>query len=188
MLQLLCAAAGGALLWAVFTKRKERRSLESQQGPGYTGDACVAGIRRARRHRVMLRGGVGEDGDVLEPLPLDVCIASPPKRHHTKMYNGSSGNKMYDGDDDNDDEEGGEDVVVLYVLDPEPLLFGAAALFAFAQAAYGSTPDSVESVFRRMHVVGVGHAAGSYGLDGAGLDTAALRQAGPHTSPLLSST
>lgn len=69
-----------------------------------------------------------------------------------------------------------EDAVVIYVLDPEPILFGAAALFAFSQAAYGSVPGSVEAVFRRVYVVGVGHAADSFALDGSGLDTAALRQ------------
>lgn len=140
---------------------------------------------------------VGENGDQLDPLPLDVCIAGPPAAaaassssssshathdvHDGLFPNGNARERARDGDgggedDENDDREE-EDVVVLYVLDPEPMMFGAAALFAFAQAAYGAhAPGSVEAVFCRMHVVGVGHAAGSFGLDGGGLDTAALRR------------
>lgn len=202
----LLGAAGVALVWgavtAVHRRRVRRRRRRGKSGSsagddasllGYTGDACVAGIRRARRHRVVLRGRVGEDGDALDPLPLDVCIAAPPAAlrgqlnptHPTrKAAKGLREDDVIAVDDDDEDEgDGDEDddddddaVVVLYVLDPEPILFGAATLFAFAQAAYGSTPGTVESVFRRMYVVGVGHAASSFALDGSGLDTARLRQ------------
>jgi hypothetical protein len=95
----LLGAACAALLWGAVKKwRRHRRDSNARgQNPtrgglhddgggddsgssvaGYTGDACVAGIRRARRHRLVLRGGVGEGGDTLPPLPLDVCIAGPP--------------------------------------------------------------------------------------------------------------
>jgi hypothetical protein len=63
---------------------------------------------------------------------------------------------------------------VIYVLDPDPVLFGAAALFAYGRAPYAE-PGTAESAFCRMHIVGVGHAESLFSLDGDGFDKVALR-------------
>ena len=69
--------------------------------------------------------------------------------------------------------------LLLYVLDPEPLLYATAALFAYTQAAYYPTATEhagPEATFRRLYVVGVGHARREWGADGGGFEAAALRQ------------
>lgn len=116
-----------------------------------TSASAVAGTRRARRHRFVLPRRKG-----LPPLPLDILIAGPPRRHRAKAVE--------------------ESPLILYVLDPEPLLFGAAALFAAAQAGYFPDNQGIEEAqFRQLFVVGVGHAAESFGLDAEGFDKDKLR-------------
>ena len=70
------------------------------------------------------------------------------------------------------------DALVVYVLDPEPVLFGAAALFVFGQAGYFDgccAPEDPEARFARVHVVGVGHAAEAFRLTERGFDRLRLR-------------
>ena len=158
MFSAVPSAGGAALLWGavafLFVHLRRRRDARAQVVPGYTGDACAAGVRRATRHRVVLRSRG-------ESLPLDVCVAPPPGGLRTT-------------------EEEEAAVVVVYVLDPEPMLFGAATLFAFARATRAAAggvqgTDPAGGVFRsRMVIVGVGRAGGGFGLSGAGLDVRAL--------------
>ncbi|CAE8667410.1 unnamed protein product, partial [Polarella glacialis] len=117
------------------------------------GDGAVAGLGRSRRHRFVLPGKEG-----LPDLLLDLLVASPPADVTRKMKEGPD--------------------LVFYVFDPEPMLFGAAALFAYGQAAYFKSLEpsaGAEAAFRRLHVVGVGHAAESFGLSESGFDSQALR-------------
>ena len=66
--------------------------------------------------------------------------------------------------------------IVLYVLDPEPILFGAACLHAYAGAGYyGSAQFVPEHLYRRLHIVGIGHAATSYSANEKTWDTRQLR-------------
>jgi len=114
-------------------------------------DNCaVAGVGRVRKHRLVLPGS-----GTLPPLPLDIYFARPPAKHAT---------------------DAPLPPLVVYVLDPEPIMFGVASIFAYAQAGY--FPDSVgqeEAAFRRLHIVGVGHPAEAYDLDAEGFDRTALR-------------
>lgn len=109
---------------------------------------AIAGMHRATRHSYKLPC----QGDLPE-LQLDIMVAKPPCRY------------LSDGPP-----------IILYVLDPDPLLFGAAALFAYAQAGYyASNTTHSESVYRRMIVVGVGHSAETISLDSEGFDAPTLR-------------
>ena len=67
--------------------------------------------------------------------------------------------------------------LVLYVLDPEPVLFGAACLAVYAGSGYYATvaPDTPESRYERIHVVGIGHARDSFAATPLGWDAPALR-------------
>ena len=114
----------------------------------------VAGTQRAVRHRLWLKGRNG----CSQPMEVEVTIAAPPARHRSAAASDTAAPP-----------------IILYVLDPEPMLFGAAALFAYAQAPYGK-PGKAESSFQRMYVVGVGHSGGDFALDGEGFDPVALRQ------------
>ena len=161
---LLLGAMNGVrdhLMRRASRRQRRARHHHDESIPGYTGDACVAGVRRARRYRLVLRGRYSHDGDdaggrkqedeekvenaVLPPLPLDVCVSPPPTanadvRREDEGKDATRGDDDDDDDDDDnndDDDEDEDEPVVLYVLDPEPVLFGAASLFAFAQAAYG---------------------------------------------------
>ncbi|CAE7918993.1 unnamed protein product, partial [Symbiodinium sp. KB8] len=107
-------------------------------------------VGRTKRHSLLVKGHVG-----LPPLALDILVAAPPKR--------APGPE--------------EEPLVFYVLDPQPLLFGAAALFAFGQASYFANSEACpEAAFRRMYVVGVGHASEDFCLSDTGFDAQALRQ------------
>ena len=109
---------------------------------------AVPGTSRARSHRFVL-----PPSDGMQELPLDIYIASAPDARE-----GNEGPDLF-----------------LYVLDPQPILFGAAALFAYGQANYFKGEDGDEAAFRRMHVVGVGHARESFGLSESGFESKALR-------------
>eukprot|EP00854_Cymbomonas_tetramitiformis_P013923 gene13923-16460_t len=80
-------------------------------------------------------------------------------------------------------------------MDPDPVLFGSAALFAFSQgdrlsdgdpssagvtacqASYfaDSAEENEEVAFKHMWIVGIGHAGREYDLTNDGFDTAKLR-------------
>ena len=54
---------------------------------------------------------------------------------------------------------------MLYVLDPEPWLFGLTTLFAYQAFGYyarASEAASAEAVFHRTYIVGVGHAKAAF--------------------------
>ena len=108
----------------------------------------VAGCRRCRRRRLV----VDLAGDA---TALDVWVAGAP-----------GGGR------------GGGAPLVVYVLDPEPVLFAAACLHVFSMASYfegTSAEGDAEARYARMCVVGVGHAAEAFGLDGDGFDRLRLR-------------
>mmetsp|Transcript_35374 Transcript_35374/g.101734 ORF Transcript_35374/g.101734 Transcript_35374/m.101734 type:complete len:350 (+) Transcript_35374:43-1092(+) len=110
-----------------------------------------AGAQRTKRHHFVLprRGG-------LPALPLDIQVAGPPRKHAAK--------------------DAADHPLILYVLDPEPLLFGMAALFSYAQAGYYPMAEgNAEAQFRRLFVVGVGHSSSSFALDAEGFDSTKLR-------------
>ena len=106
----------------------------------------VMGIARSTRHALVLPAA----GDVGE-LPLDILIARPPLA-------------------------GAGDALILYVLDPEPVLFGVAALHSYSGTGYfAKVLDAPEASYRRLYVVGVGHSRELFGSSAAGWDSAALR-------------
>lgn len=149
----LQSAALGALLGIVvyhFVRRRSEKEKQGKRCQENTESKCViAGAQRATRHSYTLRSREG-----LPDLQLDISVAKTPSRHCNP-----------DGP-----------VVILYVLDPEPILFGAAALFAYGQVGYyPSDTTHSESVYRRMVVVGVGHCAEAFSGDSEGFDSAALR-------------
>ena len=113
--------------------------------------AAVLGTARASRHSLILPRA--PDG-TLEPLSLDLTIAPAPGGHESV------------------------DCIVLYVLDPEPVLFGAACLHCYAGAGYYARvpTTSAEGGFRCTHVVGIGHSVGSsFAADAVSWDGPALR-------------
>jgi len=111
-------------------------------------DAMPCGLARVERHRFVLPG----DGTVPE-LELDLSIAPATTASPD------------------------ESLLILYVLDPEPSLFGAAALHAYSGSGYfASAPEAApEARYRRLCVVGVGHAREAYGANARGWDAPALR-------------
>ena len=99
----------------------------------------VAGVARAQRHTFTLPAT-----DHAPAMPLDILLAPPPERCRASR-------KL--------------PPLMVYVLDPEPFLFGLAALFAFQAAGYYPHLDeaaSAEAVFQRTYVVGIGHAAAGF--------------------------
>lgn len=111
------------------------------------GGMAALGLSRASRHSVRVPGGEG-----LGELQLDVLCAPAPSASSSPA-------------------------ILFYVLDPEPLLFGAASLFTYSSAGYfAALPTSAEQQFQRLHVVGVGHAASDVSANANGWDNAALRQ------------
>lgn len=108
----------------------------------------VLGTSRATQHSVRLPAS-----DRLPELTLGIQLAKPPMQTAA-------------------------DVVVLYVLDPEPLLFGAAALFAYGTHGYfaGASDELPEHTFGRLQIVGVGHVASDFAASAEGWDNATLRQ------------
>ena len=113
---------------------------------------AVQGIARATRHSLTLPSA----SDTLPALTLDLLVARAI-------------------DDDDDDERRAP--TVLYVLDPEPVLFGAACLHVYAGSGYfAAAPEaSAERGFRRLHVVGIGHAREAFAATASGWDAPALR-------------
>ena len=105
------------------------------------------GVARVTRHRLVLPAS-----ETVQELALDISIAP--------ACAGAAA-----------------DVLILYVLDPEPSLFGAAALHAYSGSGYyaSAPPSAPEARYRRIVVVGVGHARESYGADGRGWDATQLR-------------
>lgn len=112
------------------------------------------GIARTTRHTLVLPAA----GDDVGELPLDILIAQP-----------ASGGC------------GAGDALILFVLDPEPVLFGVAALHSYSGTGYfAQVLDAPEAAYRRLYVVGVGHSRESFassagGSDGIPWDAAALR-------------
>ena len=113
---------------------------------------AVCGIGRATSHLFTLPAT-----NSCEALPLELQVAKP-----AGAVNGSS--CFYRA-------------IVLYILDPEPVLFGAACLHCYAGTGYfqASAESEPESAFRRIFVVGVGHARSDYSADGNGWDSTKLR-------------
>ena len=90
----------------------------------------VFGIARATRHPFTLPKTAS-----LPELALDLTVAPAP---------GSGGSST-------------DDAIVLYVLDPEPILFGAACLQAYAGAGYyASAASNVPESGFKLHIVGIG--------------------------------
>ncbi|KAL1507631.1 hypothetical protein AB1Y20_007250 [Prymnesium parvum] len=107
------------------------------------------GLARASTHQITLPAT-----DTLPELALDISWAPAPSRAHTRAP-----------------------PLVLYVLDPEPILFAAAALFAYSTFGYFSAlPSTAEHGSGRLHVIGVGHAASEFSASPHGWDNCALRQ------------
>ncbi|KAK3252509.1 hypothetical protein CYMTET_38192 [Cymbomonas tetramitiformis] len=110
----------------------------------------VPGLGRVSHHSFTLPAQ-----DELPELHLDLSIAPPPANSadHSKKP------------------------LILYIMDPDPVLFGSAALFAFSQASYfaDSAEENEEVAFKHMWIVGIGHAGREYDLTNDGFDTAKLR-------------
>lgn len=108
-----------------------------------------AGVARARKCCITLPAVDG-----LEALTLELTVAPPPQSSAVE------GNEL-----------------ILYVLDDEPVLFGAAVLYAYAGAGYYRTAsaDTDEAGFSRLHVVGIGFEASAYSSTAEGFDGAQLR-------------
>jgi hypothetical protein len=107
----------------------------------------ILGLERVEKLSLVL-----PDTNGLGTLALDITIARPPTPSPLPP-------------------------IILYVLDPEPILFGAAALHAFAGSTYYRSAPLVvpESLYHRLYIVGVGHAPEEF-TDGRGIDAPALRQ------------
>ena len=107
---------------------------------------AVMGTARAQRHTFVLPAT-----EELPELALDLTVAPALQPHASST--------------------------VLYVLDPEPILFGACCLHTYAGAGYfaNAPSDAPESVFRHLHIVGIGHAVAAYGADERSWDSNRLR-------------
>ena len=127
------------------------------------GDRGIGGQRRITRHTFALRP---RPPACENPLPLQLSVAPPPSRCNASPA-GPEGPSSDSGAES-------QPPIVVYVLDPEPMLFGAAALFAYGQAPYG-TPGTAEAAYRRMYIIGVGHSDAAFSLDGDGFDPVSLR-------------
>ena len=115
-------------------------------GAQMEGSRGIGGQRRVTRHSFAL----GPRPPACEnPLPLQISVAPPPSRCNAPQAEGASSTTARGAES--------QSPIVVYVLDPEPMLFGAAALFAYGQAPYG-TPGTAEAAYRHMYIVGVGHA------------------------------
>ena len=143
----LTSAAGVAAVAAVLTAVAVSRANRRRRRRAFD-DAMPCGLARVERHRFVLPG----DGTVPE-LALDLSIAPATTASPD------------------------ESVLILYVLDPEPSLFGAAALHAYSGSGYfASAPEAApEARYRRLCVVGIGHAREAYGANARGWDAPALR-------------
>ena len=109
--------------------------------------SVVQGVGRATRHSLTLPASGS-----LPELALDLLVAPP-----------------IDCD--------GHAPAVLYVLDPEPVLFGAACLHVYAGSGYfaGAPETAAESSFRSLAVIGIGHAREAFASTASGWDATALR-------------
>lgn len=129
-------------------------------------DQPVLGVARGSRHEHTLPAT-----DTLPALALDILIAPPPAA-------GAVGR-----------------ATVLYVLDPEPILFGAACLAAYAGAGYyaSARDDAPEAAFKSMFVIGIGHRAADCSANETTWDSVKLRDLRrrdfpPHNHPSRDST
>ena len=154
-----------AFLLGAMYERHRRESLRATKDehhdnplkpmPGCEGDPLgIGGLRRIIRQRFALRPRLPA---CKHPLPLQISVATPPSRSISESSTSEP-----------------QSPIVVYVLDPEPMLFGAAALFAYGQAPYGNS-GTAEAAYRRMYIVGVGHADAAFSLDGDGFDPVSLR-------------
>ena len=109
------------------------------------------GLLRSSRHQFTLPPS--EDG-TLDALPLDILWAPPPGRALSDSAQTPAPDLATP--------------IIVYVLDPEPVLFGAAALFAYSSMGYfASAGSSVpETSYRRLHVIGIGHRTSDFLADG----------------------
>lgn len=128
---------------------------------------ALPGLQRATRHTFTLPAEPWRD---LAELKLEISIAPP-----ATLKPGSSPPA---------------NPLVLYVFDPEPVLFGAAALHAYAGSGYFTSGRGPEAAFHRLYIVGIGHhpdafAAGPSGWDGPGLRNLRRRDLPPLTHPAL---
>ena len=110
---------------------------------------AVLGTARARRHAYTLPAT-----ELLPALDLDLLVASAPA-----------------------DVASEAEAFVLYVLDPEPILFGAACLACYAGGGYFASAhsDAPERVFHNLHVVGIGHRSADFSANPRSWDVAGLR-------------
>ena len=156
MRTLLAVLAGTASV-ALWLRSRRRSALQASSTPASSAappvapltppaDPAVWGVARATRHRYELAqpppADAGAEG-VLEAVDLLVAPALAAAAEAA--------------------DEG--EPLVVYVLDPEPVLFGAAALHCYAASGYYSrVPTGVpEALYSRIHVVGIGHEAASFG-------------------------
>jgi len=110
----------------------------------------MIGLARTSRHSLTLPADHTHDA-----LTLEITWAPPPAN-----------------------DTAGLQPIVFYVLDPFPILFGAAALHAYSTSGYFSSAPATnpETSFRRMHVVGIGHSLSDFEADAQGWNNVALRQ------------
>lgn len=128
---------------------------------------ALPGLQRATKHSFTLPAEPWRD---VAELKLEISIAPPP------MLKPGSPPPA--------------EAIVLYVFDPEPVLFGAAALHCYAGCGYFTSGRGAEAAFQRLYVVGIGHdpsefAAGPNGWDGPALRNLRRRDLPPLTHPAL---
>ena len=118
-----------------------------------TEDHCmICGTARTRREKYILPAEPWRD---VEELSLDISIAPPPALAA--------------------DAPPPTNAIVLYVLDPEPVLFGAAALHCYAGSGYFTSGRGPEAAFHRLYVVGVGPEPSAFSASPSGWDGPALK-------------
>lgn len=127
----------------------------------------LPGLQRATKHTFTLPAEPWRD---VTELKLEISIAPPPA-----LKPGSPPPA---------------EPLILYVFDPEPVLFGAAALHCYAGSGYFTSGRGPEAAFHRLYIVGIGHdpssfAAGPSGWDGPGLRNLRRRDLPPLTHPAL---
>lgn len=147
----------GITLHYVGKKRRERRTRHARRGlespprivKEYAGAPAEHGVAgTARTRRFSVK--------FAEHLTVDVYLSPPPERY-------------YDVD---------RPPLVVYILDPEPVLFGGCSSFSYMQAcSFSKLPPGnyPEAEFRRMILVGIGHHHDYFRLDAQGYDADDLR-------------
>ena len=144
-----------AVLWQVAgdggRKFKRNGSQPSPVNQPHVAYTMIHGVARSTQHRFTLPAEPWRD---VAELSLEISVAPPPtlRAGHPPA-----------------------DAIVLYVLDPEPVLFGAAALHCYAGCGYFASGRGPEAAFHRLYVVGIGHEASSFSAGPTGWDSSALR-------------